>query len=253
MISMISIDEAKDWEGLDAVVHLAGEPINGRWSRSKKQRILTSREELTLKVAKRLAGLKQPPKVFISASAVGFYGERGDELLAEESAPGDDFLSEVCQRWEKSIVPAQEAGIRCVVVRLGVVISPKGGALQKMLLPFSLGLGGPVGAGKQWMSWISLDDLIYMLYFLLQTPSASGVFNATAPNPIQNREFGKELGRVLKRPAFIPLPAFIVRLLLGEMGDSLLLTSTRALPQKASSLGFCFSHPTLADCFSDLL
>ncbi|MEC7986495.1 MAG: TIGR01777 family oxidoreductase [Myxococcota bacterium] len=250
---MISMHRPSEWEGLDAVVHLAGESINGLWTKSKKEKILSSREKMTVRVSKILAGLHKPPGVFISSSAVGFYGDRGDEELVEDSTPGNDFLSDVCQRWERSTEDAKKAGIRCVIMRTGVVITPKGGALQKMLLPFSMGLGGPVGSGRQWMSWISLDDMVYLLYFLMQSKDARGVFNATAPHPVQNQDFGKTLGKSLHRPAFMPLPAFMVRVILGEMGDALLLTSAKVLPQKPLSLGYEFSHPTLTSCFSAFL
>ena len=166
----ITLSRPESWEGLDAVVHLAGEPIVGRWTPAKKKRIHNSRADLTQQIATLLTTLKHPPKVLVSASAVGWYGDRKDEVLDESASPGEGFLPDVCHAWEQAVAPAREHGIRCVHPRIGVVLSPKGGALQKMLLPFNLGMGGPVGSGKQWMSWISLDDLVYLLYFLSAIP-----------------------------------------------------------------------------------
>lgn len=251
--NVLSFDSVHAWEGLDAVVHLAGEPIAERWSDEKKLRIQNSRSQLTHKVSVLLSTLTQPPKVFVSASAIGWYGNRNDDEITEESKVGQGFLSQVCQQWEKAVDPAREKGIRCVHPRIGIVLTPKGGALKKMLLPFQLGLGGPVGSGQQWMSWISLDDLIDLLYFSIQNPQVDGVINATAPNPVRNRDFGFALGKALSRPAYMPLPSFVVRLIFGEMGEALLLEGARVLPQKAQELGFSFSHPSLDVCFQDII
>ena len=250
---VLSFDSFHAWEGFDAVVHLAGEPIAERWSEEKKLRIQNSRSQLTHRLSTLLSKLKEPPKVFISASAIGFYGNRNDEEITESAKEGEGFLSQVCQQWEKAADPAREKGIRCVHPRIGMVLSPKGGALKKMLLPFQLGAGGPVGSGTQWMSWISLDDLIDLLYFAIQNPQVEGVINATSPNPVRNKDFGHALGKALSRPAFMPLPSFAVRLLFGEMGQALLLEGARVLPNKAMDLGFSFSHPTLDACFQDIL
>ena len=250
---VLSFDSVHAWEGFDAVVHLAGEPIAERWSEEKKLRIQNSRSQLTHRLSTLLSKLERPPKVFISASAIGFYGNRNDEEITERAKEGEGFLSQVCQQWENAVEPARQKGIRCVHPRIGMVLSPKGGALKKMLLPFQLGAGGPVGSGKQWMSWISLDDLVDLLYFAIQNPQVEGVMNATAPNPVRNKDFGYALGRALSRPAFMPLPSFAVRLLFGEMGQALLLEGARVLPHKANELGFSFSHPTLDACFRDIL
>ena len=250
---ILSLDTPFSWEGLDAVVHLAGEPIAGRWTDAKKKKIKDSRVLYTSRLASLLSQLKHPPEVLISASAIGWYGDRGDEVLSEESSAGTNFLAEVCAQWEHAVAPAKERGIRCVHPRIGVVVTPKGGALQKMLLPFKLGMGGPVGTGKQWMSWISLDDLVHMIYFLIQTPQAHGSFNATAPKPVRNKEFGTILGKALHRPSFMPMPSWAVRLLLGEMGQALLLEGAHVLPQKSLNMGFTFLHGTLEDCLAAVL
>ena len=249
----ITLQTPAQWEGLDAVVHLAGEPITGRWSAQKKEKIMRSRSDMTRQVAELLAELKHPPKVLVSASAVGWYGDRGDEELTEDSSMGSGFLPDVCLAWEQAVQPAKDRGIRCVHPRIGVVLSPKGGALKKMLLPFRMGVGGPVGSGKQWMSWIALDDLIYLLYFLIQQPDIEGPINATAPEPVRNGDFGRELGKALFRPAFAPLPAFVVRLLFGEMGQALLLEGARVHPKKIQEHGYQFVYPSLKDCFASML
>ena len=249
----LSFFDSTGWEGIDAVIHLAGESIAERWSQDKKRRILDSRVQLTSRLATLLSQLDQPPKVFVSASAVGFYGHRATEDCTEGSSKGTGFLSDVCQQWENAILPAKEKSIRCVSPRIGMVLSPRGGALQKMLLPFRMGAGGPVGSGKQWMSWISIDDLVYMLYFCVCNPNVQGPINATTPNPVSNKEFGKQLGRALHRPAIMPLPSFAVRLIFGEMGQALLLEGAKVLPRKAQDLRYEFVHPTLQTYFSEVL
>jgi uncharacterized protein (TIGR01777 family) len=251
--NILSFDDVFAWEGLDAVVHLAGEPIAGRWTVDKKNRIQNSRVQLTSRIATLLSKLDKPPEVLISASAVGFYGDRGEEDITEDSSSGVGFLPNVCRMWEEAVAPAQKSGIRCVHPRFGVVLTPKGGALKKMLLPFRMGAGGPVGSGKQWMSWISIDDLIYLLYFLIQNSEAKGAVNATAPNPVRNKEFGQELGRALSRPSFMPLPSVVVRTLFGEMGQALLLDGAKIFPKNAEKLGYSFVHTNLKDCFADIL
>jgi uncharacterized protein (TIGR01777 family) len=251
--NILSFDDVFAWEGLDAVVHLAGEPIAGRWTVDKKNRIQNSRVQLTSRIATLLSKLDKPPEVLISASAVGFYGDRGEEDITEDSSSGVGFLPNVCRMWEEAVAPAQKSGIRCVHPRFGVVLTPKGGALKKMLLPFRMGAGGPVGSGKQWMSWISIDDLIYLLYFLIQNSEAKGAVNATAPNPVRNKEFGQELGRALSRPSFMPLPSVVVRTLFGEMGQALLLDGAKIFPKNAEKLGYSFVHTNLKDCCADIL
>lgn len=243
-----------DFTGVDAVVHLAGESIaQGRWTAAKKRRIEDSRVQGTQQLAKQLADSETKPYVFICASAIGFYGDRGDEVLDESSAAGTDFLSKVCKKWEAAAQPASAAGIRTVWIRTGIVLSANGGALKQMLLPFKMGGGGMLGNGQQYMSWISLTDEIRIIRFAIDNPVLGGVVNLTAPKPVTNREFTKTLGRVLHRPTVLPLPAFAVRLIFGEMGSALLLGSTRALPKKLMDADFEFCHPDLQSALEDIL
>jgi len=233
-------------ESMDAVVHLAGESIaGGRWTASRKAEILKSRVESTRFLSETLASLRHPAKALLVSSAIGFYGNRMEENLSEESPAGKGFLSEVCQAWEAASEAAGKAGVRVVQVRTGIVLSSSGGALPKMLTPFRLGLGGKMGTGKQWMSFISLTDLVGTYRFLLTAEKLSGAVNATAPNPVTNREFTKILGKVLKRPTLLPLPARAVKLLFGEMGEALLLEGQRVLPAKLEKAGFKFQTPDL--------
>jgi uncharacterized protein (TIGR01777 family) len=235
-------------DGIDCVVHLAGENVGaGRWTQARKDAIRTSRVAGTRLLSETLAGLAHPPRALIAASAVGYYGDRGDETLTEDSLPGTGFLADVCREWEAATRPAREAGIRVVNLRIGVVLSSAGGALARMLTPFKLGLGGVVGSGRQYMSWITLDDLVAAIHHLIPGDDVSGPVNAVSPNPMTNRQFTKTLGRVLRRPTILPLPAAIVRLLFGETGRALLLASARVLPTKLQTAGFEFSHPHLEE------
>ena len=220
-------------EGFDAVVHLAGESIaSGRWSEARKQRIRDSRVRGTKALAAELSKLSRPPRVLVAASAIGFYGDRGDENLIETSPRGQCFLAEVCEEWEAATAAARSSGIRTVNLRTGVVTSPLGGALAKMLPPFRMGAGGVVGDGRQWMSWITLDDLLDVILHAIADASLSGPVNAVAPHPVMNEEWTKTLGRVLGRPTLVPMPAFAARAAFGEMADELLLSSTRVIPEK---------------------
>ncbi|MFB3126914.1 MAG: TIGR01777 family oxidoreductase [Candidatus Acidiferrales bacterium] len=241
-------------EGLDAVVHLAGENIAARrWTPAQKARIRDSRVQGTRLLAQSLARLQQPPTVMVCASAIGFYGDRGEELLTEASAPGSGFLTDTCRAWEAAAQPASEKDIRVVNLRLGVVLSPGGGALAKMLLPFRLGVGGKIGSGRQYMSWIGIDDVVGVIHYALTTDELRGPVNAVAPNPVTNREFTKTLGRVLSRPTIFPMPAFAARLAFGEMADELLLASTRVKPARLQNSGYYFHHPRLEDALRHLL
>ncbi len=240
--------EAAALEGFDGVIHLAGENIAaGRWNTARKRRIKESRVQGTLLLARTLAGLERPPRVLASASAVGFYGDRGDEELSEESPAGTGFLSEVCREWEAATEAAAGEGIRVVHARLGVVLSRDGGALAKMLTPFKLGAGGIVGSGRQYMSWITLEDTVAALAHLLVTETAAGPVNVVAPAPVTNREFTKTLGRVLRRPTLFPLPSFVARLVFGEMADALLLGSNRVKPASLLDSGYVFRHGSLEE------
>ena len=233
-------------EGQDAVVHLAGENISGgRWTAARRERIRASRVDSTRLLAQALAGLRRKPSVLVCASAIGYYGDRGDELLSEESGPGAGFLPDVCRAWESASRDAEAAGIRVVRMRIGVVLSGGGGALPRMLTPFKLGLGGRLGTGRQFMSWVALADLAAALTVALADDRLQGPVNAVAPSPVTNAEFTRVLAKVLARPAFFPAPAFALRLLLGQMADELLLASTRVVPRKLKEAGFQYRHPDL--------
>ncbi len=229
-----------------AVVHLAGENIaTGRWTPDKKNRIRESRVHSTRLLAESLAKLKRKPPVFLCASAIGYYGDAGDALQTESSPAGDDFLAEVCAAWEAATAPARDAGIRVVNLRIGVVLSDQGGALAKMLTPFRLGLGGRVGSGKQYMSWIALPDLVGAIRHAIHTEAVSGPLNGVAPAPVTNSEFTRTLGKVLGRPTLFPMPAFMARLMFGEMAEALLLSSTRVSAEKLEQSGYRFEFPDL--------
>ena len=230
--------------GFDAVVHLAGESIVGRWTAAKKRQILESRVQGTRRLAEALARASSRPRVLVVASAVGYYGNRGDEVLREESASGSGFLAEVCRQWEEAAQAAAQAGIRTVHTRFGLVLSPEGGALPKMLLPFRLGLGGRVGDGRQWWSWIHIADVAGAILHTLNA-EVRGPVNVVGPNPATNAEFTKALGAALSRPTIFPMPAFAARLAFGEMGDELLLASQRVQPAKLVASGFEFRFTDL--------
>jgi len=245
--------DASRLEGFDAVVHLAGESVSGRWTPAKKQAIRESRVQGTRLLGEALARLSQRPRVLVGASASGYYGDRGDEVLREDSAAGSSFLSEVCREWEAATKPATERGIRVVNLRTGLVLSRAGGGLAKMLPAFTMGVGGKIGSGKQYMSWIAIDDLVQVILFAATTETLGGPANAAAPNPVRNSEFTKTLGRVLGRPSIIPMPAFAVRLAFGEMGEELLLASTRMEPGRLLSAGYRFRFPQLDGALRHLL
>jgi hypothetical protein len=241
-------------EALDAVVHLAGENIaTGRWSPEKKASIRHSRVQGTRLLCEALAQLARPPAVLVSASAIGYYGNRGTEVLREQSCAGTDFLAQVCRDWEAATAPAIEHGIRVVHLRIGVVLSPAGGALARMLVPFKLGLGGVIGTGQQYMSWIAIDDLVGAIHHALSTTTLQGPVNAVAPQAVTNREFTRTLGRVLGRPTLLPMPAFAARLAFGEMADALLLASTRVEPARLLETGYTFRAPDLEGALRYLL
>lgn len=241
-------------EGHDAVVHLAGENIaKGRWTPQKKARIRDSRVDGTSVLSGALAALEAPPEVMVSASASGYYGDRGNELLREETAPGDTFLSRVCREWEAASSPAREAGIRVVNLRFGIVLSAEEGALATTLPLFKLGVGGKIGPGRQYWSWVSIDDVVGTILHSLSTNDLGGPVNVSTPNPPTNAEYTKTLGRVLNRPTVAPLPAPAARLLLGEVADELLLASVRMEPVKLINTGYEFRHPDLEGAFRHLL
>jgi uncharacterized protein (TIGR01777 family) len=235
--------------GCDAVIHLAGENIAGkRWTKSFKERLWNSRIDVTDKLVAALKSLDQKPKTLISASAIGWYGDRGDELLEEHAPAGTGFLCDLCQAWEGASHAARDAGIRVVNPRIGVVLSPKGGALAKMLFPFKMGGGGILGSGNQYMSWIGLDDVAGAIYHSLMTDSIEGPVNCVAPHPVTNREFTKTLGKVLKRPTILPMPGFAAKLAFGEMAEELLLASTRVKNGVLASTDYLYRTPSLEEC-----
>lgn len=231
-------------EGANAVVHLAGETVSQRWTSSAKLRIRDSRVVGTLNLVEGLRRLDRPPAVLIASSAVGFYGDRGDEILDESSAPGTGFLPEVCRQWENSSNSALSLGIRVVTKRTGVVLHPEGGALAKMLLPFKLGLGGRPGSGRQWMPWIHLDDMVESIIFSIDNNQITGPVNVVSPNPVRNQEFVRSLAQALRRPAIFHAPAFAMRLILGEMSE-IVLGGQRVLPRVLEQTGYQFRYPNL--------
>jgi uncharacterized protein (TIGR01777 family) len=241
-------------EGADAVVHLAGESIaSGRWTHAKKERILLSRVEGTRRVAERIAAMERPPRVLVCASAIGWYGDRGDEDLDEGSPAGTGFLPDVCRAWEAAAGPARARRVRVVHLRFGVVLSPRGGALRKMLLPFRLGLGGRIGSGRQHMSWISIDDALGAIDAAIRDGSLEGAVNAVSPQPVTNARWTRVLARVLRRPAILPMPAFAARAAFGEMADALLLASARVLPRRLMEARYRFRDQDLETCLRRLL
>jgi len=239
--------------GFDAVVHLAGESIVGRWTDAKKRRVRESRVQGTRNLAEALAAAPQRPHVFISASAIGYYGDRGEEMLREESSSGSGFLPDVCREWESAAEPATKAGIRTAQMRFGVVLSASGGALKKMLPPFRMGVGGNIGSGRQWMSWIDIDDVVGAIQHVITNETLRGPVNVIGPNPARNAEFTKTLASVLSRPAILPMPAFAARLAFGQMADELLLASQRVEAAKLLSSGYVFHRPVLRTALEAIL
>jgi uncharacterized protein len=239
--------------GFDAVIHLAGESIVGRWTESKKKKIRDSRVVGTQNLASALAQTESKPRVLISSSAIGYYGNRGDEVLTESSPAGSGFLAEVCRQWEAATRAAADAGIRTVEIRTGVVLSPTGGALGKMLTPFKMGAGGRMGDGGQWMSWVDVQDLVSAVLHIVESDRLHGPVNLVGPKPVKNVEFTQTLARVLDRPAMFPMPAFAVKLIFGEMGETVLLGSQRVEPTQLVNSGFRFRFQTLRDSLEHVL
>jgi uncharacterized protein (TIGR01777 family) len=239
--------------GFDAVIHLAGESIVGRWTNDKKKKIRDSRVAGTTVLAEALAHAKDKPQVFVCSSAIGYYGDRGNEVLNEESAPGEGFLPDVCREWEAATKAAVDAGIRTVQIRTGVVLSPSGGALGKMLTPFKMGVGGRIGNGRQWMSWIDVQDMVGAIHHIVKSDLLQGPVNMVAPKPVTNAEFTKTLASVLSRPAIFPVPAFVVKLAFGEMGETVLLGSQRVEPAQLVASGYPFRFSDLRSSLENLL
>ena len=247
-------DNREHDDGADAVVNLAGASIAGTsWSAERKALLRSSRVEFTREFVCALKKLNAPPKTLISASAIGYYGDRGDEVLTEESQPRDDFLGRLAQEWEAEAVKAETFGMRVVRVRFGVILASEGGALPQIMRPFKFGMGGKIGSGRQWMSWITLADAVRAISHALEATEISGALNTVAPEPVRNADFARELGRVMHRPALLPTPAFALKFALGEMADALLLASQRVMPARLEQFGFRFLHPQLGTALQTVL
>lgn len=244
---------AERLEGFDAVVHLAGEPIDQRWSQAARERILTSRVDGTKMLVDGLKRLQDPPEVLVSASAVGYYGDRGEAQLEEAAEPGDNWVAGVCEAWEQATEPAARAGMRTVQLRFGIILSPEGGALAKMLPPFRLGLGGPIAGGDQWYSWISRRDAGRAVERALEDEQLEGPVNTSTPNPATNAAFTEALGAALNRPTVFPIPGFAMRMLYGPMADELLMASARMVPAKLEKVGFAWQDPEIGPAFERML
>ncbi|KAF3362943.1 hypothetical protein PHSC3_000477 [Chlamydiales bacterium STE3] len=241
-------------ENFDVVINLAGENISsGRWTEAKKKKILESRIKSTHLLVQTLKGLKNPPQKLLNASAVGYYGIESYGAVSENAPNGSGFLAKVCQEWEHAALPAQQAGIKTVFMRFGIVLSARGGALAKMLTPFKLGLGGTLGSGKQWMSWIAIDDLVEAIFFVLNHPELEGAINFVSPEPVTNKEFTKALGATLNRPTFFPLPAWVAKLVWGEMAEELLLSGVKASPHQLEKSHYSFLYPNLSEALKHLI
>jgi uncharacterized protein (TIGR01777 family) len=246
-----ALENPEPFEGCAAAIHLSGANLAGRrWTEDYRRAMVASRVDSTRALAKTLAGLRTPPRVLVVSSAVGIYGDRGNLLADESSEPGDGFLAAMCRLWEEAAQPAVDAGIRVVHARFGVVLGRGPGALQKILPLFRLGLGGRLGSGRQWMSWISLEDTVAAVLFAVKNDSLGGPVNVTAPTPVTNAEFTQALGRAVHRPAILPAPAFVLRIVLGQMADEALLTSTRAVPKRLLEAGFTFKHPVVEEALA---
>jgi uncharacterized protein (TIGR01777 family) len=251
-VSLRTAPRSQDFENCEAVIHLAGEPVAQRWTAAARERIRVSRVDGTRSLVMALGGLAEPPRVLISASAIGYYGSRGDEILTESSGPAGDFLGKLAVDWEREAKQAEKLGIRVVLLRIGVVLGRGGGALDRMLVPFRLGLGGKIGAGNQWMSWVHLDDLAELVAFALATPELTGAVNATAPNPVTNADFTRELAHAVHRPAIFPVPQLALNLLFGEMA-SIIYASQRVLPDAACRKGFQFRYSSIRTALYEIL
>jgi uncharacterized protein (TIGR01777 family) len=245
--------DAAGAEGADALIHLAGASIaGGRWNASRKELLRTSRIDATRHLIGALAKLQRPPRVIVAASAIGYYGNRGEEALTEGSAPGNEFLAGICREWESEAARGAQFGARVVSLRFGIILGAHGGALPRMALPFKLGAGGRLGNGRQWMSWLTLQETVSIIQFALMSSGLTGPVNAVTPNPVRNQEFTSILAKTLHRPALFPAPAFALRLALGEMADALLLSSQKVLPSKLADSGYTFLQPNLASALAEV-
>lgn len=247
-----NVNEINNGDKIDVIINLAGEPISKRWSDKYKQQLLDSRVNTTKAIISLIERLEDKPKVLISASAIGYYGSHGDEMLDESSNPKDEFTHILCKKWEAEALKAEKYGVRVCITRLGVVLGKDGGALKQMLPAFKLGLGGRIGAGKQYFSWVHVYDVVAAFSFLIENQNEKGVYNLTAPNPVSNKDFTKALGRALNRPTIFPMPTLTVKLLFGEMGETLLLNGQRVIPKKLNDSGFKFQYPKIDIALQDI-
>lgn len=246
------VNEIKNSDKIDAIINLAGAPISKRWTKSYKQELLDSRINTTKNIISLIERLKNKPEILISASAIGYYGSQDYKMLAENSKPKDEFTHQLCKEWESEALEAKKYGVRVCISRLGVVLGKNGGAFTQMLYAFRMGLGGKIGEGSQYFSWVHIDDVISAFFFLIENKSENGVYNFTAPTPVINNEFTKALGVAIKRPIFFPIPAFIVKLIFGEMGQALLLNGQMVIPRKLQESGFQFKYPKIENALKDI-
>jgi len=240
-------------EGFDVVINLAGENVGGFWTKAKKERILMSRISSTETICRAISKLRTPPKVLVNASAIGFYGSQGDEILTEESSQGDDFLADVCVKWERAARSIESKDVRVVALRFGVILDPSGGALAKMLFPFKMGFGAKLGSGRQYMSWVALSDVLRVIQFIIEHPALNGPLNVVAPNPVTNAEYTDALGRALNRPTIFYAPEWILKLFLGEMAEEMFLASTRVVPRRLQAAGYMFKEDNLESYLKNVL
>lgn len=247
------IDEIKPSKKIDVIINLAGAPISKKWSEKYKQELIASRINSTKDIISLIKKLKQKPDVLISASAIGYYGSQDDTPLNEEAHPRNEFTHQLCKKWENEALKAEKLGVRVCITRLGVVLGKNGGALKQMLPPFKISLGGKIGSGKQYFSWVHIDDVISAFIFLIENKKQTGIYNVTAPNPVSNTEFTKALGRKLKRPTLFPMPEFVVKLLFGEMGETLLLNGQRVVPNKLGKADFKFKYPKINEALGSIV
>lgn len=251
--AILDVSEIENTDKIHAIINLAGATISKRWSKEYKQELIDSRVSTTKNIVSLIERLEEKPEVLINASAIGYYGSQGDRILDEDSQPNDEFTHQLCKKWENEALIAEKHGVRVCIARLGVVLGKNGGALKQMLPAFKMGLGGKIGDGKQYFSWVHIDDVISGFYFLIENKNASGVYNLTSPNPVTNDNFTKALGNVLNRPTFFPMPELIVKILFGEMGEALLLHGQKVLPKKMQEVGFKFRHPKIENALQDVI
>ena len=248
-----NINEIKSNEKIDGIINLAGAAISKNWSDNYKQELITSRVNTTKEVILLIKRLEKKPDILISASAIGYYGSQDDNIIDEKSQSHNEFTSQLCHKWESEALKAEDIGVRVCITRLGVVLGPNGGALKQMLPTFKMGIGGQIGSGKQYFSWVHIDDVILAFSFLIENKKQNGIYNLTAPNPITNAHFTKALGKQLKRPTIFSVPSFVIKILFGEMGETLLLKGQRVLPKQLQQAGFIFKYPKIDEALENII